>query len=57
MSTVDSDKEEKDDQTEASKHHSALVDLICKEVSCKPEQLVDLELVLAGWSLPTIYSN
>jgi len=32
---------------EASKHHSILVDLICKKVGCTKEQLENMELVLA----------
>ncbi|EDV27832.1 uncharacterized protein TRIADDRAFT_37272 [Trichoplax adhaerens] len=31
----------------ASKHHSALIKLICDEISCKPEHILDFELCLA----------
>jgi len=47
VSSEKKDADAEDDESEASKHHSALVDLICKEIDCTPEQLVDLELVLA----------
>ena len=31
---------------QADKHHSVLIDLICKELHCTPEEIVDLELQL-----------
>jgi len=48
------EKEQEKDSSEASKHHTALVNLICQELNCNPAQLLDLELVLADTQPPVI---
>lgn len=40
-------EEEEKFASEASKHHTALVNLLCNELKCSPNQLFDMELVLA----------
>ncbi|XP_074652205.1 aspartyl aminopeptidase-like [Tubulanus polymorphus] len=35
------------DLTQAEKHHSVLIDLLCSEADVKPEQIIDFELMLA----------
>ena len=38
---------EKEKKTESSKHHSALIKTLCENANCKPEDIIDMELVLA----------
>ena len=41
------EEKEKDEVTkQADKHHSILIDLICKELSITPDDIMDLELQL-----------
>lgn len=44
-STESADKEDTD-RMQAEKHQPLLIDLVCKELECKPEEIVDLELQL-----------
>ena len=39
-------KESENTVRQVDKHHSVLIDLICKEIHCTPEEIVDLELQL-----------
>ena len=39
-------KEEGKETKQADKHHSILIDLVCKELSITPDDIMDLELQL-----------
>jgi len=46
--------DEKEVKGEAAKHHSGFIALLCKELNCKAEDLLDFELALADMQPATI---
>ncbi|XP_057312780.1 aspartyl aminopeptidase-like [Hydractinia symbiolongicarpus] len=50
----ESDSKKKESPEEEDKHHSALIDLLCNELCCKPGDLLDFELALADTQPATV---
>lgn len=51
---INKDSDENEKKSESSKHHTALINVLCDRIKCKPEEIIDMELVLADTQPATV---